>query len=324
MGWPFRSNRSSIQIVFNLAQKMQTQRDFICYNRQKYGQYLGYVLVMLLILTVFESAQQYFYIVRYDLSPGRDNLFTELFIGQFYRWLLWLLISLLYFMHFSQHTEQLTQTNATNKSLNSPKVIAHIIGLILFNIAAIAVFEVLIVDEPFSLAGLQERLVFYFFQKTPIYTLSYIALLALYHLLNLKDNLQVEVVSLKNLNQQQQAVIENADVQNANDDLAMLSIKVGSSYKMIAVEDICWLEAYDYCVKIHTHDDQVFAMRNSLKALEKQLSPKHFLRIHRKAIVNMQKAQEVVFSPQPKVILNDDLTLEIAQSRIKHVKAYLA
>jgi DNA-binding LytR/AlgR family response regulator len=57
--------------------------------------------------------------------------------------------------------------------------------------------------------------------------------------------------------------------------------------------------------------------------LEKQLTSKHFLRIHRKAIVNMQKAKEIVFTPSPKVILTDELALDIAQSRIKDVKAYL-
>jgi DNA-binding LytR/AlgR family response regulator len=307
--------------MFN--QKLKSQMDFLSYNGQKYGQYLGYVLLMLVVLIVFQSAQQYFSIVRYDLAPNRQDFFGELLIGQFYRWVLWLLISLVYFLRFSKETGLSEQDNSTRQLMISPRIVMHVIGLILLNIVAITIFEALIADGPVTLAVLKERLVFYFFQKTPIYTLAYIAMLALYHLINLKDNLQVEIVSLKNVNEQQQAVIEKTDMQKSNEDLTMLSIKVGSSYKMIAVEDICWLEAYDYCVKIHTHDAQVFAMRNSLKALEKQLSPKHFLRIHRKAIVNMQKAQGVTFSPQAKVILSDELTLEIAQSRIKAVKAYL-
>ena len=258
--------------------------------------------------------------VRFNLAPNEANLFSGLLIGQFYRWLLWLVISVVYFVWFIGQSKD---DETHDKAVNKRQVVMNVMGLVLVNITLITFVEMVIAEQPFSLNTLKETLVFFFFQKAPIYTLSYIALLALYQLLNLKDNLHVEIVALKDLNEKQQMSIENNHNEKANEDLAILSIKVGNSYKMIAVKDICWLEAYDYCVKIHTRDDQVFAMRNSLKALEKQLSSKHFLRIHRKSIVNMQKAKAVVFTPRPKVIINDDLMLEIAQSRIKDVKAYL-
>lgn len=294
---------------------LQAQLNFLAYCRQKYGRYLTYVLCTVLLMVIFEAAQQYFYIVRFDLTEQRDNLFGHLFIGHFYRWLIWLTITVVFLLYrFKRFAE-----DKPDKAF----IIVCIIQMVLCNIVVIAAVETLKSDNPITVAGAGEILVFYFFQKTPIYTLSYIALLSVYGLLNLKDNLQLEIVALKDLNEKQQAQLPKSTEQVEDDEVAMLSIKVGNSYKMIAVDDICWVEAYDYCVKIHTRDDQVFAMRNSLKALEKQLSSKHFLRIHRKAIVNMQKAREVSFNPTPKVILDNERSIDIAQSRVKEVKAYL-
>lgn len=319
-----QSLQASKNTVLKLQQHLQDNLNFLAFSWQKYGQYLGYVLFMVVLLTVFESCQQYFYIVRYDLAPNEQNLFATVVVAQFYRWLIWLAISLMFFLRYIKKTEQAKPDETPVKTW----LFINIAALVIINIGAIACLEIVIGAAPFSFSVFNETLVFRFFQKTPIYTLAYIALFAIYSLLNLKDNLQVEIVGLKDLSDKQKMAIDDTDI-NENktsqqeQDLTMLSIKVGNSYKMIDIDDICWLEAYDYCVKIHTLDAQVFAMRNSLKALEKQLTGKHFLRIHRKAIVNMQKAREISFTPNPRVILENELALEIAQSRVKDVKAYL-
>lgn len=294
----------------------------------KYGRYFTYVLLTVVLMVLFESAQQYFYIIRFELIEQSERLYSQLFFNHFHRWMIWLLVTVVFLLHQLKHP--------TDEQPDKGFMAVKIIQLVLVNIVMIALVESIKTDVPVTVATVSEMLVFFFFQKTPIYTLSYIALLAVYGLLNLKDNLQLEIVALNDLSEKQkeafnaqQQVLNAQDKARteekpaADDELAMLSIKVGNSYKMIAVEDICWVEAYDYCVKIHTHDAEVFAMRNSLKALEKQLTGKHFLRIHRKAIVNMQKATEVSFNPTPKVVLDNELSIDIAQSRVKDVKAYL-
>lgn len=67
-----------------------------------------------------------------------------------------------------------------------------------------------------------------------------------------------------------------------------LSVRKGRARLTIRVADICWIEADSNYVRLHLADDSYLA-RSSLSALEEKLDPDRFVRIHRSAIVNVDR-----------------------------------
>jgi two-component system LytT family response regulator len=61
---------------------------------------------------------------------------------------------------------------------------------------------------------------------------------------------------------------------------------------VIAVDDVDWIEAQDYCAAIHV-GDAVHVVRQSLSTLEAELDPARFVRIHRNALVNITRIREL-------------------------------
>lgn len=273
----------------------------------KYREFVLFTLLMVIILIVFESFQQYYYILQFNLVPPSSFTFSELLIGQTYRWLMWLAITMAYFgtIIYSGKSDKLFKITRPWPSA------FHLMILIGINVLIASILRFFLNDQAFSLDNLWDNCVFYFFQKTPIYTLAHGAMLGLFHLVNSNQNLVVEILDLKN-----QKELTTSETPQA------LSIKIGTRNKIIPLSDIVWIEAYDYCVKIHTIYQHAYAMRNSLKALEKRLLEHQFLRVHRKAIVNMNKVLEVTYNSSSFLTLEDQTKIDIAQSRIKNIKTF--
>jgi two-component system LytT family response regulator len=71
-----------------------------------------------------------------------------------------------------------------------------------------------------------------------------------------------------------------------------LVARLGDRSTVIAVGDIDWIEAQDYCAAVHV-GDAVHVVRHSLTALEAELDPARFVRIHRGALVNLARIREL-------------------------------
>lgn len=65
-----------------------------------------------------------------------------------------------------------------------------------------------------------------------------------------------------------------------------LSIRDGSEFQLVPVEDIQWVDAAGDYMCVHT-SDKTHVMRTTMKQLEASLSPELFCRIHRSTIVNI-------------------------------------
>ncbi len=74
--------------------------------------------------------------------------------------------------------------------------------------------------------------------------------------------------------------------------LTRIAVKETGRVILVRVDDIEWVEAANYCVKLHT-DSKVHVIRESLKSLEQQLDPTHFFQVSRSAIVNLDRIQEI-------------------------------
>ncbi len=70
--------------------------------------------------------------------------------------------------------------------------------------------------------------------------------------------------------------------------LERIVVKTGSQIKIILVDQIRYLEAYDDYVKIHTPDG-VFLKNKTMSYFEKQLDGRQFVRIHRSYILKIDQ-----------------------------------
>lgn len=60
----------------------------------------------------------------------------------------------------------------------------------------------------------------------------------------------------------------------------------------VKAEEVDWIQAADYCVELHVGAKK-HLLRETMTALEQQLDPDRFARIHRTAIVNLERVKEL-------------------------------
>jgi two-component system LytT family response regulator len=72
----------------------------------------------------------------------------------------------------------------------------------------------------------------------------------------------------------------------------VLTIRDAGRMHRIPVADIVWIEAEDYCTRIHAGDRRPL-VRRSMQSLAEELARSGFLRVHRSAIVNLACVREV-------------------------------
>lgn len=65
-----------------------------------------------------------------------------------------------------------------------------------------------------------------------------------------------------------------------------LLLKTTGQQSSVPIQEILWIEAEDYCCRVHTKTDN-YLVRQSLNSFEKSLPEADFLRIHRSTIVNV-------------------------------------
>ncbi len=93
-----------------------------------------------------------------------------------------------------------------------------------------------------------------------------------------------------------------------------LSIPVGSTKQLLAIEDIKWIEADDYYAKLHT-EEKTHLLRRSLQKLMDELPTSKFVRIHRSTIINLDFLAKLARKEsKPIVILKDGTERSISPS----------
>ena len=70
------------------------------------------------------------------------------------------------------------------------------------------------------------------------------------------------------------------------------SMKKGGKQVSVSCEDIYWLEASGNYLALHT-DEGEFLYRGTMNAVESELDPAHFLRIHRSCMINADRIERV-------------------------------
>ena len=98
--------------------------------------------------------------------------------------------------------------------------------------------------------------------------------------------------------------------------LERVMIRTAGRVSPIRVDDIDWIEADDYYAKVHVAG-RSHLIRETMDALEAKLDPSRFVRVHRSAIVNVDRIQSVqpYFRQQHVIVLRDGPQLTLSRRR---------
>jgi two-component system LytT family response regulator len=75
--------------------------------------------------------------------------------------------------------------------------------------------------------------------------------------------------------------------------LTELMVRVGTRDIVLKVDEIDWIQAETYYARLHIRG-RSYLYRERMHVLESQLNPRHFARVHRSAIVNLDRVREIV------------------------------
>jgi len=104
-----------------------------------------------------------------------------------------------------------------------------------------------------------------------------------------------------------------------------LVVKSAGRTVFVRVEEVDWIEADDYYAKLHVAG-KTHLLRETMGSLEARLDPARFFRVHRSAIVNLDRVREVqfLFRGEHVVILHDGTKLKLGRSRLEKLESMLA
>ena len=74
--------------------------------------------------------------------------------------------------------------------------------------------------------------------------------------------------------------------------LTRFSVRLGARSTIFAARDVAWIEAQDYYVVLHIGSAS-HLVRQSIRALEARLDPRHFIRINRSVIINLDHVRHL-------------------------------
>jgi two-component system LytT family response regulator len=97
--------------------------------------------------------------------------------------------------------------------------------------------------------------------------------------------------------------------------LARIAIREADRVTYVSTGDVDWLEADDNYVRVHARGSARL-VRETLKSLEARLDPRHFARVHRSAIVNLERVRELrpTFNGEYVVVLATGARLTLSRS----------
>ena len=97
--------------------------------------------------------------------------------------------------------------------------------------------------------------------------------------------------------------------------LERLVVKTGGRIIFLKTTEIVWIQADDKYAHLHT-SGKSHLVRQTLGALEAQLDPQKFVRIHRSAIVNIERIKELqtMFTGDHTVVLENGTKLTLSRS----------
>ena len=104
-----------------------------------------------------------------------------------------------------------------------------------------------------------------------------------------------------------------------------IAVPTETGQLLIDADEVDWIEAEDYYSGIHAGGKR-FRIRESLSALETRLDPAQFTRIHRSAIVRLNRVRELRSGgaeSEATVVLRDGTELPVSRRRLAQLRSLL-
>jgi two-component system, LytTR family, response regulator len=98
-------------------------------------------------------------------------------------------------------------------------------------------------------------------------------------------------------------------------------VRLGSRTTFVRVEDVDWVEASDYYAQLHV-GGATHLVRETMQEIERRLDPRRFVRVHRSAIVNVERVREIRSGAggRQEVVLRDGTRIPVSRGRREHVE----
>lgn len=236
-------------------------------------------VVAIVIIILFDAAQQKYYVDTYDLAPnGLIITFGNLFLNHLIRWSIWLIISLPFFYIIKNRLSH----HAPNQLSELAILILLVSTPILISLITISTYSLWDQGIEWNTSSFTDFFIFFTFQKGLTFCItSFLVVVLIVGILRQK-NLEAQQIEITHLQSTKEELIHALSGQRT----PHLSVKTGYKEQPIPLSEIIWIQADDYCVKIHTKK-QSFTLRQSMKELEQKLAHYQFARIHRAAILNV-------------------------------------
>lgn len=270
------------------------------------------IALFLLILITFDAFQQKFYIDTFSLGTDPVSL-KELLQSQAIRWFVWLMFSI----PFALITWKQIRSKAFWSLKGKLTTLTSILTAILLSILCIGYISIVTSGLDREINLMIEFFTFFAFQKGLTFFMAYssvILLLISYSKTVRVEHQSAEITSLKRASEELNKTLQLRDAEEEK----RLTIKTGNKVDSIPLDKIIWIQADDYCVKIHT-ESRSYSLRKSLKLLEAQLKPFRFIRIHRGALLNLQYVDQINYETST-IRLQNESELPLSQSGIKTLK----
>ncbi len=99
-----------------------------------------------------------------------------------------------------------------------------------------------------------------------------------------------------------------------------LEVRTGSRVKLVPIAEIDWIEGASYYSMLHAGKD-VHLVRETLQSLEERLGPARFVRVHRSALVQLDRVAELRNGNV--LVLRDGSQVQVSRARRASVRAAL-
>jgi two-component system LytT family response regulator len=106
--------------------------------------------------------------------------------------------------------------------------------------------------------------------------------------------------------------------------LRHIAVRSAGTVSLVRVDDVDWIAADDYYARLHVAG-RTHLIREPLQRIAAKLDPRRFVRIHRSAIVNLDRVRRIRAHPQGghEVVLHDGTQLMLSRSRRATLEAAL-
>lgn len=101
-------------------------------------------------------------------------------------------------------------------------------------------------------------------------------------------------------------------------------VRAGAKHSFVQTKDIDWIDSADNYVRLHV-SGQEYLVRETLKSIERQLDPAIFIRVHRSAIINIDRMEtiEPYFHGDYTITMKDGTKLNTSRSYSERLRVLL-